>query len=392
LKAPGFINPCSLKCGFLVSKFAFIKRNLCRYVAGTSLPLVQWIGSHGQTIAHVPCVDDTRGWRTPSTLQIGEPSEIAQALGVTVVADFRPRDMACGGGGAPLMPAAEAVLFRHLLRGGDGGGFMLQNIGGIGSLTALSASGDVLMSFDTGPGNMVMDLIVQAAAFDDEYDDQDEYEDEDKWDQDGYEDEDEWAQVVRDRRRDRRREALPRRDGTQHDVDGELAAAGRVIQPALEWAQRHPFFASPPPRSGGHEHFGAAFVEEITARCEAGARLDAGYLHADGTWRLIHGSAAASGGGGNRPATTSDLVRTALELTATTIVASIRGHVLLERPTISSEASRDASLVLAAAAAAAAGGGVVEPPHQTAAQRTAARLVAAAAAAAGGGGLVKPPH
>lgn len=228
-------------------------RDAAEQVAGSALPAVEWIGSHGQTVAHVPCSDEARGWRTPSTLQIGEPSEIAQALGVTVVADFRPRDVACGGGGAPLMPAAEAVLFRHVLRGegggsrgGEGGAeaaLVLQNVGGMGSLTALSASGDVLASFDTGPGNMVMDLIVQGSRA-----------------ATGFA-----AAVVDSKTRTDDAEDRPSERGgrsvghspppppPQYDVDGRLAAAGRVIHQALDWARSHPFFATPPPRSGGKD-------------------------------------------------------------------------------------------------------------------------------------------
>ena len=259
-------------------------------VAGSSLPDVEWVGSHGQTIAHVPRVDEARGWLTRSSLQIGEPSEMAQALGVTVVADFRPRDMACGGGGAPLMPAAEAVLFRHLLRGGGGGGggggrggggggdegervsdqgaaLVLQNIGGMGSLTALSATGDVIASFDTGPGNMVMDFIVRERG----------------------------ASVDKDNA------AAPHQ---QFDAGGALAAQGRVVPSALTWALAHRFFGTSPPRSGGHEHFGSEFARAFYERCDASS--DRGRLPSD---------------------VTCDALRTALELTAVTIVDSIRSHV-----------------------------------------------------------------
>ncbi|MBI4424429.1 MAG: anhydro-N-acetylmuramic acid kinase [Elusimicrobia bacterium] len=105
------------------------------------------VGSHGQTVVHLP--DEPR----PSTLQLGEPSFLAEALGVPVVADFRPRDMAAGGQGAPLAPFLDEHLF------GGGPPRALQNIGGIGNVT-LAGRGVRTLGFDTGPGNCLIDLAV----------------------------------------------------------------------------------------------------------------------------------------------------------------------------------------------------------------------------------------
>src|SRR5882757_1418091 len=113
------------------------------------------IGSHGQTIHHLPNA------RTPSTLQIGEPAVIAERTGITAIADFRVRDMAAGGQGAPLVPYADWILFTDTSRPR-----IVQNIGGIGNLTFLPprAKLEHVIAFDTGPGNMVLDAVVFALS------------------------------------------------------------------------------------------------------------------------------------------------------------------------------------------------------------------------------------
>jgi len=186
--------------------------------SGVPLGSVDLIGSHGQTIYHLPKGGRHNGRVIGSTLQIGEPSRIAQRTGITTVADFRPRDMAAGGEGAPLVPYADGVLFRdeRLCR-------TVQNIGGIANLTFLPAQIKnqkskvklSLLAFDTGPGNMVIDGMMR----------------------------------------------LITRGIRQYDRDGRLAAKGDVNEKLLQELLRHPFFRRRPPKSTGREQFGQQYCE-----------------------------------------------------------------------------------------------------------------------------------
>jgi len=189
---------------------------------GISLHSIDLIGSHGQTIYHNP--QGRYGGRVlGSTLQIGEPSRIAQRTGITTVADFRPRDMAVGGQGAPLVPYADGVLYRdeQLCR-------TVQNIGGIANLTFLPAQIKnqkskiklPLLAFDTGPGNMVIDGMMRL--------------------------------VTKGRR--------------QYDRGGILAARGTVHEGLLKEMLRHPFLRRRPPKSTGREQFGQQYCEWLYGR------------------------------------------------------------------------------------------------------------------------------
>lgn len=170
---------------------------------------VDLIGSHGQTVCHLPPSGRSRG----STLQIGEASVIAARVGVDVVSDFRQADVALGGQGAPLVPWTDYVLFRDRRRSR-----VVQNIGGIANLTYLTAGGrpDDVVAFDTGPGNMVVDELV-------------------------------------------RRATVGRRS---MDRGGRRAASGTVDDRLLNRWLRHPFLRRRPPRSCGREQFGTAFVNQ----------------------------------------------------------------------------------------------------------------------------------
>jgi anhydro-N-acetylmuramic acid kinase len=185
--------------------------------SGISLGSIDLIGSHGQTIYHQPSGKHYNGKTIRSTLQIGEPSVIAQRTGVTTVADFRPRDMAAGGQGAPLVPFADYILFKHkrLTRA-------IQNIGGIANVTFLTAgcTQDDIIAFDTGPGNMVIDGIIRLISG----------------------------------------------GGKNYDTGGKMAARGMIDKRLLGELLRHPFFRRRPPKSTGREEFGADFTERIYRR------------------------------------------------------------------------------------------------------------------------------
>ena len=176
------------------------------------------IGSHGQTIHHLP-----KGRREPgvglirSTLQIGEPAVIAERTGITTVGNFRPRDMAAGGEGAPLVPYAHAIAFSHPCRTR-----LVVNIGGISNVTYLPAGSGMaeVRAFDTGPGNMVLDAIVQEAT-----------------------------------------------KGTRaYDAGGRWANRGTVNRALLTELMAHPFLTRRPPKSTGREEFGAPLVRTLLAR------------------------------------------------------------------------------------------------------------------------------
>src|ERR1700679_2206890 len=126
-----------------------LERNHCR---------LDLIGCHGQTIYHQATPTRYLGREATCTWQIGEMAMLAQQSGVPVVSNFRPADMVVGGQGAPLVPLLDYVLFRHPTRGR-----VLQNLGGIGNLTALPPKAGPLqvVAFDTGPGNMVIDQLMQ---------------------------------------------------------------------------------------------------------------------------------------------------------------------------------------------------------------------------------------
>jgi anhydro-N-acetylmuramic acid kinase len=164
---------------------------------------VRAVGSHGQTIRHRP------GFDPAFTLQIGDPNVIATETGIAVVADFRRKDLALGGQGAPLVPAFHEAVFRT--KENDR---VVVNIGGIANLTSLPANPSApVLGFDTGPGNTLLDA---------------------------------WARRVL---------------GTPMDRDGAFAAGGRVVPELLRAMLAEPYFAQPAPKSTGPEQFSTAWLE-----------------------------------------------------------------------------------------------------------------------------------
>ncbi|MGI8508294.1 MAG: anhydro-N-acetylmuramic acid kinase, partial [Gemmatimonadaceae bacterium] len=162
---------------------------------------VRAVASHGQTLWHVP-----GGVPGHSTWQTGESAVIAERLGVDVVSDFRVRDVAAGGEGAPLVPIADALLYANPERWR-----LLQNIGGMGNVTVLPPAGDIaqVRAFDTGPGVAIIDLVVRALY-----------------------------------------------PGLRYDDGGAIASSGVAEGSVVETLLRDPYFQQSPPKSTGREYFG----------------------------------------------------------------------------------------------------------------------------------------
>jgi anhydro-N-acetylmuramic acid kinase len=172
------------------------------------------IGSHGQTIYHQGQPVPYLGSPTASTLQIGEPSIIAARTGVTTVADFRPADIALGGQGAPLVPYADYLLYRHPTMGR-----VSLNLGGIANITVLPAAAkpSQIFAFDTGPANMLIDALV--------------------------------SHFTHGRQR--------------YDKDATIAQAGRAIPALLDELMKDPYLKIAPPKSTGREYYGRAYLKTL---------------------------------------------------------------------------------------------------------------------------------
>jgi anhydro-N-acetylmuramic acid kinase len=181
------------------------------------------IGCHGQTIYHQALARRTLGGNVACTWQMGEASVIAARLGVPVVSDFRPADLAAGGQGAPLVPLLDYIAFHHARRNR-----VLQNLGGIGNLTVIPANAEPedVFAFDTGPANMVIDAIMSECFH------------------------------------------------KSYDAHGAVAARGQVLDSVVRESLSDRFFRMPPPKSAGREEFGREFAARFLAQCRKLSRRD----------------------------------------------------------------------------------------------------------------------
>ncbi len=173
------------------------------------------VGCHGQTLYHQGDPQLFLGRKVAATWQTGEGAVIAARVGVPVVSDFRPADMAAGGKGAPLVPYLDYLLFRDPKIGR-----IVQNVGGIANLTAIPAGADHgrIFAFDTGPGNMVIDAVTETLF------------------------------------------------GRAFDRGGKIAASGMVLEPVLAEILRQRYFREKPPKTAGREEFGREFADEFLRR------------------------------------------------------------------------------------------------------------------------------
>jgi anhydro-N-acetylmuramic acid kinase len=184
---------------------------------------VDLVGCHGQTLYHQGEPSPFLGRKLAVTWQTGEGAVIAARVGVPVVSDFRPADMAAGGKGAPLVPFLDYLLYRD-----PRVGRIVQNIGGIANLTAIpaGASAEKVIAFDTGPGNMVIDAVTD------------------------------------------------RLFGKPYDHDGRIAASGAVLDDVVSESLRLPFFRRNPPKTAGREEFGREFAQQLIRRCGRAKKAD----------------------------------------------------------------------------------------------------------------------
>jgi anhydro-N-acetylmuramic acid kinase len=181
------------------------------------------VGCHGQTLYHQGTAERFLGRNLAATWQTGEGAVIAARLGVPVVSDFRPADIAAGGKGAPFVPFLDYLVYRD-----PRVGRIAQNIGGIANLTAIPAGAALrqVVAFDTGPGNMVIDAVME--------------------------------ELFRKR----------------YDQDGKVAASGRVLEEVVAQLLRAHFFRQKPPRTAGREEFGREYVGHFLQICHGARKAD----------------------------------------------------------------------------------------------------------------------
>lgn len=189
---------------------------------------VDLVGCHGQTLYHQGVAKPFLGRKVAVTWQIGEGAIVAARVGAPVVSDFRTADMSAGGRGAPLVPFLDYFLYRDTRAGRNARNRIVQNIGGIANLTAIPAgsSSDEVSAFDTGPGNMVIDAVMEK-LFDQRF-----------------------------------------------DRNGKIATSGSVLEDVVAKLLRSRFFDQQPPRTAGREEFGREYAERFVKLCGAASKTD----------------------------------------------------------------------------------------------------------------------
>lgn len=196
---------------------------ICKAQRSIGVKKIDLAGCHGQTIYHQGEASAFLGKKIACTWQLGEAAIIVAQLRVPVVSDFRPADLAAGGKGAPLVPFLDYVAFRSLRAGR-----IVQNIGGIANLTAIPAGAkpEQVTAFDTGPGNMVVDQLMQTLF------------------------------------------------GRPYDRNGEVAREGNILQPLLEELLSNHYFKRQPPKTAGREEFGWDYVKAFLKRRGRASKAD----------------------------------------------------------------------------------------------------------------------
>lgn len=212
---PDELHRAALAANALAGVYARVVHELLQ-ASGVPAGQVQAIGAHGQTVRHRPGDYDGIGY----TLQLNAPALLAERCGIAVAADFRTRDVAAGGQGAPLVPAFHAAVFADPAHP-----VTVLNVGGFANLTRL-APGLPVLGFDCGPGNALMDL---------------------------------W---------------IDRHHGQAYDADGAWAARGTVHPGLLDTLLQDPYFGRPPPKSTGRDQFNAAWLDSHLARWPSVAAVD----------------------------------------------------------------------------------------------------------------------
>ncbi len=270
--------------------------------AGIPLSKIDLIGSHGQTVFHQGAPARLVGaWRVASTLQIGEPSIIAERTGVPTIANFRPSDIAAGGQGAPLVPFVDYLLYRDADRGR-----VALNIGGISNVTVIPAAArphDVF-AFDTGPGNMIVDALIQGMTH----------------------------------------------GRAKYDRGAKTALGGRSVPELLSRMMREPYLRKRPPKTAGREQFGKLYVERLIrwgknhhaspADLARTATVFTSLSIADAFRRLILPRASiqeliVSGGGARNPLMMAQLAASVPGVEIIHVQPSRRAHPTQRRPSLS---------------------------------------------------------